>query len=70
MAAECIIRGPNGMKLGRCGPCQLQKVSCDAFGCLATTGPRLFIKRNPKMTDKGVIRGQNGMNLGRFGPWQ
>ena len=40
----------------------------DAFGFLATRGPSLFSKRNPKMGVLQIIRGKNGIKLGRIDP--
>ena len=36
---------------------------------MATSGPILFSKQNPKMAVLRVIRGQNGMKLGKIDPW-
>ena len=69
MAVLRVIKGQNGMKLGRIDPWPYQRVLCDPFGILATRGLSLFSKQNPKMAVFRLIRGQNGMKLGRIDPW-
>ena len=57
MAVLQVIRGQNGMKLGRIDPWPYQRVPCDPLVFLATREPSLFTKRNPKTDVKGVTMG-------------